>query len=165
MTSFTKLQQLSGLAGWLFASFCTAAIGGAASINAGPLYQQMQRPDWAPPGAVFGPVWSVLYMLMAISAWLIWRNGGWRAARPALTLFMVQLIFNALWSWLFFGWRLGALSFADILLLWVLIVATLVSFWRISPLAGALLIPYLLWVSFASVLNWSIWQLNPQLFG
>jgi tryptophan-rich sensory protein len=80
-------------------------------------------------------------------------------------LFLVQLALNALWSWLFFGWHRGALALADILLLWALIVATLISFWRIRPLAGALLVPYLLWVSFASVLNYSVWQLNPGVLG
>ena len=102
---------------------------------------------------------------MGIAAWLVWRVGGFRAAKSALTLFLVQLALNALWSWLFFGWHWGAFAFADILLLWALIVATLISFWRIRPLAGALLVPYLLWVSFASALNYSVWQLNPQVLG
>jgi tryptophan-rich sensory protein len=102
---------------------------------------------------------------MAIAAWLVWRVGGFRAAKSALTLFVVQLALNALWSWLFFGWHPGALAFADILMLWVLIVATLFCFWRIRPLAGMLLAPYLLWVSFAAALNFSVWQLNPQVLG
>ena len=102
---------------------------------------------------------------MGIAAWLVWRVGGFRAARTALTFFLVQLAVNALWSWLFFGWHQGALAFADIVLLWVLIVVTLIAFWRISALAGALLIPYLLWVSFATALNYSVWQLNPQILG
>jgi tryptophan-rich sensory protein len=102
---------------------------------------------------------------MGIAAWLVWKVGGFRTARSALTLFLVQLALNALWSWLFFGWHHGAFAFVDILLLWALIVATLISFWRIRPLAGALLAPYLLWVSFASALNYSVWQLNPQILG
>jgi translocator protein len=159
------VKQSVGLVGWLVVSFVAAAIGAAASIQAAPFYAQLVRPDWAPPGSIFGPVWTVLYALMGIAAWLVWRVGGFRAAKSALTLFLVQLAFNALWSWLFFGWQRGGLAFADILLLWVLIVATLISFWRIRPLAGALLVPYLLWVSFASVLNYSVWQLNPQLLG
>ena len=165
MTSLTKRKQVVGLAGWLILSFIAAAIGGAASVQAGPFYAQLVRPDWAPPGSVFGPVWTVLYVLMGIAAWLVWRVAGFRAARTALTLFLVQLALNALWSWLFFGWRLGALAFADILLLWALIVATLVAFWRITPLAGALLVPYLLWVSFAAALNYAVWQLNPRVLG
>ncbi|MBX3703651.1 MAG: tryptophan-rich sensory protein [Steroidobacteraceae bacterium] len=107
----------------------------------------------------------MLYAFMGIAAWLVWRVGGFRAARAALVLFLAQLAVNALWSWLFFGWRLGAVAFADIALLWALVVATLVSFWRIRRLAGALLIPYLLWISFAAALNYSVWQLNPQLLG
>lgn len=165
MTQLSKTTQIIGLAGWLVICFAAAAIGAAASIQAGTFYAQIIRPDWAPPGAVFGPVWTVLYVLMGISAWLVWRKGGYRTASVALKLFFIQLAINALWSWLFFAWRLGAMAFVDIILLLVLIVATIVAFWRYSRLAGALLVPYLLWVGFASVLNYSIWQLNPQILG
>lgn len=165
MAPLTKQKQVVGLVGWLIVGFIAAGIGGAASIQAGPFYTQLVRPDWAPPASIFGPVWAVLYALMGIAAWLVWRVGGFRAAKSALTLFLVQLVLNALWSWLFFSWHLGALAFTDILLLWALIVATVTAFWRIRPLAGALLVPYLLWVSFASALNYSVWQLNPQVLG
>ncbi len=165
MASLTKQQQIVGLVGWLLVSFIAAAIGGAASIQAGSFYTELVRPNWAPPPSIFGPVWTVLYALMGIAAWLVWRVGGFRAARSALTLFLVQLALNALWTWLFFSFHRGALAFADILLLWVLIVATLIAFWRIRPLAGALLVPYLLWVSFASALNYAVWHLNPQVLG
>ena len=165
MTQIEKKKQIIGLIAWLSVCFFAAAIGGAASIEAGPFYTQMVRPSWAPPPYVFGPVWTVLYALMGIAAWLVWRVGGYRAARTALTLFFVQLAVNASWSWLFFHWHLGALAFADIILLWLLIVATLVTFWRTRALAGALLIPYLLWVSVASALNYSVWRLNPQILG
>lgn len=165
MAPLTKQKQVVGLVGWLIVGFIAAGIGGAASIQAGPFYTQLVRPDWAPPASIFGPVWAVLYALMGIAAWLVWRVGGFRAAKSALTLFLVQLVLNALWSWLFFSWHLGALAFTDILLLWALIVATVIAFWRIRPLAGALLVPYLLWVSFASALNYSVWQLNPQVLG
>lgn len=158
-------RQVIGLIAWLVVSFAAAAIGSAASIRAASFYTQLAQPDWAPPSSVFGPVWTTLYALMGISAWLIWRAGGFHAARPALTLFVVQLGVNALWSWLFFVWHLGGVAFADIVLLWVLIVATITAFWRIRPLAGALLLPYLLWVSFAGMLNYSVWQLNPQVLG
>ena len=159
------LAQALGLAGWLAVSFIAAAIGSIASVQAGPFYTALVRPDWAPPPDVFGPVWTILYALMGIAAWLVWRVGGFRAARAALSLFLVQLAVNALWSWLFFAWHLGALAFVDILLLWVLVLATLVAFWRIRPLAGAMLVPYLLWISFAAALNLSVWQLNPQVLG
>lgn len=154
-----------GLIGWLAICFVAAAIGAVASIEASSFYLSLARPTWAPPASVFGPVWSILYTMMAVAAWLIWREGGFRHARPALLLFLVQLTFNALWSWLFFAWHLGALAFIHILMLWVLIVATLVAFWRIRPLAGVLLVPYLVWVSFAVALNYSVWRLNPLMLG
>ncbi len=155
-------KQILGLIGWLAVTFAAAAIGSAASIQSSTFYTELAQPQWAPPSGVFGPVWTTLYALMAVAAWLVWRINGFRSARTALTLFLVQLVLNALWTWLFFGWRLGAWAFADILVLWVFIVATLIAFWRIKPWAGVLLVPYLLWVSFAAVLNYTVWQLNPQ---
>jgi tryptophan-rich sensory protein len=160
-----KSRQIAGLVAWLGVSFVAAAVGGVATVRAGAFYTQLVRPEWAPPPNIFGPVWTTLYVLMGIAAWLVWRVGGFRAARKALTLFVVQLSANALWSWLFFAWQLGALAFAEIILLWGLVAATLVAFWRIRPLAGVLLVPYLLWVSFATALSYSIWQLNPQVLG
>ena len=165
MASQSKQKQILGLIGWLVVSFAASAVGAVASIQARSFYSQLSQPAWAPPPSVFGPVWTVLYALMAIAAWLVWRRGGFRINRIALSFFLAQLILNALWSWLFFAWQLGALAFVDIVLLWILIVATLVSFWRVQLLAGALLIPYLLWVSFAAVLNYSVWQLNPLILG
>ena len=152
-----------GLPAWLGLCFLTAAIGAAASVEAGPFYLQLLRPSWAPPAGVFGPVWTLLYALMGIAAWLVWRAGGFEANRGALTLFLLQLLVNALWSWLFFGWHLGGLALADVLLLWGLILTTLLRFWPVSRLAAALLLPYLLWVSFATALNFSVWRLNPHL--
>lgn len=153
-------KQVFGLVAWLVATFIAAAIGSAASLQAASFYARLARPEWAPPSFVFGPVWTVLYVMMGIAAWLVWRIDGFRAARGALSLFLIQLALNALWSWLFFGWHLGALAFADVLLLWFGVLATLIAFWRLRPPAGWLLVPYLLWVSFAGVLNYSIWQLN-----
>lgn len=161
----TKQKQILGLIGWLVVSFAASAIGAVASIQAKSFYGGLVQPSWAPPASVFGPVWTLLYAMMAIAAWLVWRAGGLRANRIALSLFGVQLALNALWSWLFFAWNHGALAFADILVLWIFIAATLVTFWRVRPLAGALLIPYLVWVSFAAALNFSVWQLNPQILG
>ena len=165
MSLLSKQKQILGLVAWLLVSFVASAVGAVASIHARSFYGQRVQPAWAPPGSVFGPVWTTLYVLMAIAAWLVWRAGGFRAHRQALTLFLLQLAFNALWSWLFFAWHLGALALVDVLVLWVFILATLVLFWRVRPLAGVLLVPYLLWVSFASVLNYSVWQLNPQILG
>lgn len=144
-------------------TYSAAALGALASVQARSFYAELIRPEWAPPGWLFGPVWSALYTLMAISVWLVWRSAGWRAARLAVGLFVVQLLANALWSWLFFAWRLGAAAFIDVLLLWGLILATAVAFWRVNRLAAALLAPYLAWVTFASALTWAIWRANPQL--
>jgi tryptophan-rich sensory protein len=165
MASPSRQKQILGLIGWLVVSFAVFAVGAAASIQAKSFYGQLTQPTWAPPPWVFGPVWSVLYVMIAIAAWLVWRCGGFRSQRIALSVYFGQLVLNALWSWLFFAWHLGAAAFVDIVLLWVLIVATLIAFWRVRPLAGTLFIPYLLWVSFAAVLNYSIWRLNPQLLG
>ena len=156
-------QQLAGLLGWLALAFATAAIGAVASVNAGSFYAELDRPPWAPPGWLFGPVWSTLYTLMGIAAWLVWRQRGLGDGRRALLLFIAQLAANALWSWLFFAWRLGAMAFVEVVLLWCLILATVIAFKRISALAAGLLLPYLAWVSFESVLTFSIWQRNPGL--
>lgn len=161
----SAVAPLVGLAGWLLVSFAAAAIGGAATINAGDFYARLDRPDWAPPQAVFGPVWTMLYFLLGIAAWLVWRERRLPVARTALWFFVAQHVLNALWSWLFFAWQRGALAFAEIVVLLVLIAATLVLFWRVRPLAGLMLVPYLLWVSYASALTWALWQRNPQLLG
>lgn len=161
----SKPKQAIGLLIWLAISFVASGVGAIASIRAAPFYGQLVQPSWAPPSSVFGPVWTVLYALMGIAAWLVWRADSFRATRAALSLFLLQLAVNALWTWLFFAWSQGALAFADIVLLWVLVVATAVSFWRIRPLAGVLLVPYLLWISFAAALNFAIWQLNPRFLG
>ena len=158
-------NQTAGLIGWLVLVYLAAAIGALASIEAESFYAGLVQPDWAPPSSVFGPVWTVLYALMGIAAWLVWRSAGFHGARSALMLFVVQLLLNALWSWLFFAWRQGGVAFAEVLVLLVMIAATVVAFWRIRPLAGALLLPYLTWVAFASVLNFATWRLNPQLLG
>jgi tryptophan-rich sensory protein len=165
MTSQSTIKQFIGLIAWLVICFSASAIGAIASIQAKSFYSQLVQPEWAPPAWLFGPAWTVLYALIAISAWLVWRSGGLYSNRTALTVFFIQLALNALWSWLFFTWQLGELAFAEIMFLWVFIVATLVSFWRVRPFAGVFLVPYLLWVSFAAVLNYSLWQLNPLLLG
>jgi len=161
----SSARQVLGLMGWLLVVFVAAGIGSAGSAQAGSFYSQLTRPGWAPPSWVFGPVWTFLYFLMGISAWLVWRAWSSKACRFSLFLFLVQLAFNALWSWLFFVWNLGALAFAEVVLLWGLILAAAIAFYRIRALAGVLLIPYLLWVGFASVLSYTLWQLNPSILG
>lgn len=159
-----KAQAL-GLAGWLLLAFVAAAAGGLASANAGDFYRDLVRPNWAPPGWLFGPVWSVLYIMMGTAAWLVWRARGFAGARAALGVFVVQLAANALWTWLFFVWHQGGLAFAEIVLLWALIALTIGLFWRVSKPAALLLLPYLAWVSFATALTLATWRLNPGLLG
>jgi translocator protein len=138
--------------------FAVAGVGGLTTTpNIPNWYASLAKPSWTPPGWVFGPVWSVLYLSMAIAAWLIWQRGN---ATVPMIVFGIQLVFNAAWSWLFFGLHSPGVAFVDIILLWVAIVATAVAFWRRSMLAGILFVPYLAWVSFAAVLNFAIWRLN-----
>ena len=158
----SPLGQTIGLLGWLAVAFAAAAIGAVASVDAGAFYAQLARPAWAPRASVFGPVWSVLYLLMGIAAWFVWRERDAKPRNAALTLFVAQLCANALWSWLFFAWRNGALAFAEVLVLLALIAATTLAFWRIRRLAGVLMLPYLAWVTFASALTWAVWQGNPK---
>jgi translocator protein len=149
-----------GLLGWLLTSFAAAAIGAISTRNAPELYAGLVKPVWAPPSWLFGPVWTVLYLLMGVAAWLVWRRAGWAGAAGALTLFVTQLLCNAAWSWIFFTWRRGALALAVIVLLLVLIVATLLAFARVDRLAAVLLLPYLAWVTFATALTHSLWRAN-----
>lgn len=158
-------QQAIGLAGWLILTFSAAAVGAFASAQAGTFYMQLVRPAWAPPGWLFGPVWSVLYLLMGIAAWLVWRAQGWRGAGLALGLFVVQLAVNALWTWLFFVWHQGAWALVEIVLLWGLIVGTIAAFGPHHKIAALMLLPYLAWVSFATALTYAMWTLNPSVLG
>ena len=148
----------------LFLSICLATAGlGAAwtNLSVGDWYAAIRKPSWNPPNWVFGPVWTALYIGMAVAAWLVWRKNGLADAWLPLLLFGVQLFLNAVWSALFFGMRSPGIAFADIVLLWIAILATIVAFGRVSSLAATLLVPYLAWVSFATALNWSIWRMNP----
>ena len=137
-----------------------AAARAPGAASAGVFYGELIRPAWAPPAWLFGPVWTVLYLLMAVAAWSVWRAAPFAATRAALGLFAAQLVANALWSWLFFAWRQGGWAFAEVVVLWLLIAATALAFRRVSPLAAALLAPYLAWVTFAAALNWTLWTTN-----
>ena len=124
-------------------------------------YPTLVKPSFNPPSWVFGPVWTLLYIMMGIAAYLVWQKGlDAEGVRAALALFALQLILNGAWSILFFGMQSPGLAFVEILVLWLFIALTLFFFWRVSPLAGLLLLPYQLWVTFAAVLNGSIWFLN-----
>jgi tryptophan-rich sensory protein len=139
--------------------FSVAGLGSIATTPSIPnWYAGLAKPSWTPPGWLFGPVWSVLYLSMAVAAWLVWRQGN---ALVPMILFVVQLAFNAAWSWLFFGMHNPGAALIDIVLLWAAIAATTIAaFWRRSLVAGLLFVPYLAWVSFAAVLNFAIWRLN-----
>jgi translocator protein len=137
-------------------------IGSAFTASSIPIwYAELEKPTFNPPNWVFAPVWTTLYAMMGMAAFLIWRQRGAVTAAPdALALFGLQLVLNALWSPVFFGAQAPLGGLVIIIALWLSLLATIVAFWRITPAAGALLVPYLLWVSFATVLNYSIWQLN-----
>jgi len=149
------LPQLAGIIGSLFT---------ASAIST--WYATLQRPSFSPPNWLFGPVWIILYILMGISAYLVWSAyakasaGQSRKLKTALWLFWVHLVFNASWSIIFFGLRNPSLAFINIIIIWLLIIILMIKFWPINKWASYLLIPYLLWVSFASALNYFIWYLN-----
>jgi tryptophan-rich sensory protein len=146
------------LAGWLV--LCFGAASSAAFITPGNWYAGLIKPAWNPPAWIFGPVWSALYVMMAVAAWLVWRAGGWRKQRAALGLFLAQWLLNALWTPLFFGLHQPGLALAEIVLLWLTLLATVLEFWQVSRAASLLLWPYLAWVSFATFLNFTLWRLN-----
>jgi translocator protein len=149
------------LAGFLVLCFGVAALGSMFTSSAMPeWYMSLEKPAFNPPAWVFGPVWTLLYAMMAVAAWLVWREAGFGGATVALSMFFVQLALNLAWSGIFFGLREPGWAMLEILALWSAIVATLVLFFRHSSVAGWLMTPYLLWVSFAAVLNAAIWRLN-----
>lgn len=144
--------------GWLLLTSAAAAFG--AQFMPGAWYAALAKPAWTPPSAVFGPVWTVLYVMMAVAVWLVWQKRHTTRVGLALALWVLQLTLNALWSWLFFGRHQIGLALVDIGLLWLAIAATIVAFRRVHRVAALLLVPYLAWVSFASALNWALWRLN-----
>jgi benzodiazapine receptor len=155
----TRSRDVALLLGCVVVCFLPAIFGAAY----GPddwYFREIRKPSWNPPGWLFGPVWTFLYASMGVALWRVARSAPLTATFPALLVFFAQLVLNALWSPLFFGARRPDLAFADIVLLWVAIVASIRFFRAHDRLAARLLVPYLLWVSFASVLNFTIWRLN-----
>lgn len=141
------------------------AVGGLSGLatarSVADWYPALRKPAFNPPSWVFGPVWTVLYAIMGVALYLVWRQGWERPeVRWAMALFGIQLVLNGVWSLVFFGMRAPGLAFLEIVVLWAAIAATVVAFWRTAPPAGVLMVPYLAWVSFAAVLNGSIWLLN-----
>ncbi|WP_020524635.1 TspO/MBR family protein [Catelliglobosispora koreensis] len=156
-TQRPRIGDWLALAAFAAAVIAVAAIGAIAVGGTAEQYNSLAQPSWAPPSWLFGPVWTVLYVMIALSGWLAWRKG---ASALVLTVYAAQLVLNAIWTPLFFGANRYGLAFADIVVLWILIVVTMVLFSRLSKLAAWLLAPYLLWVTFAAALNFSVWQLN-----
>jgi translocator protein len=144
--------------GWVV--LCFSAAAGAYFVSIDGWYVDLHKPTWNPPAWVFGPAWTVLYLMMAVAAWLVWRQGGWQRQRLALTVFLAQWVLNAFWTPLFFGLHRLGWAFAEIVLLWFTLAATLVLFWRAQRIAGLMLVPYLAWVTFAATLNFTIWRMN-----
>lgn len=155
----SKEGKYLALVGWLLICFAVSAIG--AFFMPGEWYAQLNKPTWNPPGWVFGPVWTLLYSMMAVAAWLVWKQGGFTSQRRPLGIFLGQLALNAAWSPLFFGLHEPGIAFVEIVLLWLAIVATMAAFHRVNRTAAGLLLPYLAWVTFAAFLNFTLWRLNP----
>lgn len=147
-----------GLAGWLALAYAALAVG--AVFRADAWYAALAKPAWTPPGWVFPPVWVLLYTLMGVAAWLVWRRAGCGVGGPALGLFIAQLAVNAAWSPLFFGMHRPGLALLDIVAQDVLIASTIMAFRHHSRSAAGLLVPYWLWVTFATAVNFGVWHLN-----
>jgi len=153
-----NLNSILMLVVWVGLCFAVAFL--ASRYQPGIWYQGLIKPAWTPPNWLFGPVWSLLYLMMGIAAWLVWKQNGLSAAALPLGFFILQLVLNGLWSWLFFGKHLIGTAFLDIVLLWIAILVTMILFWNRQPLAGILFLPYLLWVSYPSTLNFALWRMN-----
>ncbi len=152
------MKAIGSLIVFVAAVFGVAAFG--AQFAPGEWYEGLVKPAGTPPNWLFGPVWTLLYSLIALSGWLVFRKAGpYRAPLP-FVLYVFQLVLNGAWSWIFFGLQNPGVALAGILVLWIVILGTAILFWRVSALAGALLLPYLVWVGFAAWLNWKIWELN-----
>ncbi len=157
------VRDALGLLASLALAGVTAAVGGRGSADAAEIYTRLEKPSWAPPAWVFGPVWTALYAMMAVAAWWIWRAPPSARRTAALGAYAVQLVLNALWSWLFFAWGLGGAAFIDALLLAAAITATLGLAAGVSRAAAWCLVPYLAWTVFASALTFVVWRLNPAM--
>ncbi len=151
-------SSILALCGFLAACFLAASMG--AVFRPGAWYERLKKPAWRPPNWLFAPVWTVLYVTIAVSGWLVWRQAGFAGAALPLAVYALQLMLNAAWTPLFFGLRRPDLGFAGIVLIWLSIVATIVLFIPIHAGAALLLVPYLAWVTFAAALNFAIWRLN-----
>lgn len=144
----------------LFLALCFGAAFLGSQFEPGSWYAALDKPSWNPPPWVFAPVWTVLYLAMAIAAWLIWLRKGWRDGAAPLVVFFVQLALNAAWSWIFFGLHRMGWAFVEIVVLEGAILLTAWLFWKVRPLAAVLLLPYAAWVGYAAALNFTLWRMN-----
>lgn len=152
------MQKWMGLIAWLALVFAASLT--SVFVSTDGWYAELNKPAWNPPDWIFGPVWTVLYIMMAVAVWRVWLRGGWTKQRMPLSLFLVQWTLNTLWTPLFFGFHLLGWAVAEILVLLVFIVLTIRAFWPVDRVGAGLLIPYAVWVGFASVLNGAIWRMN-----
>lgn len=143
------------LVAWIAITFC-APLGGLFGMP-GAWYDALVKPSWNPPAWVFGPVWTLLYIMMAVAAWWVWRRSGWGAP---LYAYLFQLVLNAAWTPIFFGAHELGWALVEIVVLWVAILVTMLAFYRVSRVAGWMFVPYLAWVTFAAFLNFTLWRLN-----
>jgi translocator protein len=158
--SMNKVRQLGGLVVSLLIVFGIATLGGAiTNLSVATWYPSLEKPSWTPSGSTIGVIWTILYILMGIAAWVIWRRHS-EGRQLSLAIYALQLLLNLGWSGLFFGLRSPGLALIEIGVLWLAILATSVAFWKVSKLAGVLMIPYLSWVTVAGVLNALIWKMN-----
>lgn len=153
-----KLSTAIGLLISLLLSFAAGWFG--SRFPPGLWYAELTKPAWTPPNYIFGPAWTTLYILMAVSAWLVWKKVGFRSAAVPLTVYLLQLFLNALWSYLFFGLHNTGLALINICFLWLAILMCTILFYRHHRIAAYLLVPYLIWVSYAAALNFEIWRIN-----
>jgi translocator protein len=152
------MRKWIALIAWLALVFTTSLT--TVFVSTDGWYAELNKPTWNPPGWIFGPVWTLLYIMMAVAAWRVWLRGGWEKQRWPLTLFLIQWALNALWTPLFFGLHLLGWAFAEILVLLACILLTIRAFRPVDRTAAWLLVPYAAWVAFASVLNFTIWRMN-----
>ncbi len=159
--SMSKPKQIAGLVVSLLVAFGVAFLGKLfTDLSVNTWYPTLIKPSWTPSGATIGTVWTILYTLMGIAAWIVWRRGGVRVRRLPLGIYAIQLLLNAGWPALFFGLQNPGFALFEIGLLWIAILATAAAFWKVSKPAGALMVPYLIWVCFAGALNTMLWRLN-----
>ena len=151
-------ESARALAAFALLTLAAATAGGLASARASDYYESLAPPSWAPPGWLFGVVWTPLYVLIAVAPWLVWRERDDYAVGAAIAVWAVQLVLNALWTWIFFAWERPGTALVEIVVLLVVIAVTIVLFARVSTLAATLLVPYFAWVAFATALNFALWR-------